>query len=411
MPQLDKLSFSTQYIWLTIFFWIFYFLLLNIFFEKIFKAIKLKFLVKRYWNNFIYCFNLNNYLIFLLNFFQIMYFPFLYHAKKIRSLLILFSYKNNIHHKELVKLKKKLDKNWFYLIKIDSKKTKLSFFRIIRKSQFIQNLFFNCKIAFKYLILNLIIKTKKSLSNFNFLNKNFYFDKNWTVSNNFFLINSKFIWDLLFFSRIRFFKQDEQISRKWVICSFKGHKYLKCQTRRVEYDPVSYWIDQVLIILRNYCKIKTLKLKQQFICNENILGNYNYNNINKLCDNNFLDFWILTNNFLNLISKENLYNYNYYNFNMKIMSILNIWNNIKNKKNEENLKVVTSNNFNSEEKNEEKIIISSNCNDKNSKGDEKSVVVSDQKQKIDLRAKKEQEFEKIFDSFDEIWIDGWWRVK
>lgn len=42
MPQLDKLSFMSQYLWLTIFFFVFYYFVLNFFVVFMFKNLKLR---------------------------------------------------------------------------------------------------------------------------------------------------------------------------------------------------------------------------------------------------------------------------------------------------------------------------------------------------------------------------------
>lgn len=61
MPQLDKLSFATQYFWLTIFFFGLYFLTTNFFVILVFKNLKLRNIVYKIWYFFLYNFDYNNY--------------------------------------------------------------------------------------------------------------------------------------------------------------------------------------------------------------------------------------------------------------------------------------------------------------------------------------------------------------
>lgn len=58
MPQLDKVTFSTQYFWLTVFFFILYFVLVNLFVCTIFTVSKVYKQVNRFWATFITNFNL-----------------------------------------------------------------------------------------------------------------------------------------------------------------------------------------------------------------------------------------------------------------------------------------------------------------------------------------------------------------
>jgi hypothetical protein len=57
MPQLDKLSFATQYFWLTLFFFGLYFLTVNFFVISVFKNIKLRNMIYRIWYFFLYKFD------------------------------------------------------------------------------------------------------------------------------------------------------------------------------------------------------------------------------------------------------------------------------------------------------------------------------------------------------------------
>lgn len=52
MPQLDKLSFFTQYFWLTIFFFISYFILINYFVHVIFSINRLYKHINSFWLKF-----------------------------------------------------------------------------------------------------------------------------------------------------------------------------------------------------------------------------------------------------------------------------------------------------------------------------------------------------------------------
>lgn len=61
MPQLDKLSFATQYFWLTIFFFVLYFLANNFFINLVFKSLKLRSIIYKIWYFFIYKFDYINY--------------------------------------------------------------------------------------------------------------------------------------------------------------------------------------------------------------------------------------------------------------------------------------------------------------------------------------------------------------
>lgn len=61
MPQLDKLSFMTQYLWLTIFFFALYFLVVNFFVISVFKSLKLRNIIYKIWYFFIYKFDYESY--------------------------------------------------------------------------------------------------------------------------------------------------------------------------------------------------------------------------------------------------------------------------------------------------------------------------------------------------------------
>lgn len=61
MPQLDKLSFMTQYFWLTIFFFALYFLVANFFVISVFKSLKLRNIIYKIWYFFIYKFDYESY--------------------------------------------------------------------------------------------------------------------------------------------------------------------------------------------------------------------------------------------------------------------------------------------------------------------------------------------------------------
>lgn len=57
MPQLDKLSFATQYFWLTLFFFVLYFLSVNFFVILVFKNLKLRNMIYKIWYFFLYKFD------------------------------------------------------------------------------------------------------------------------------------------------------------------------------------------------------------------------------------------------------------------------------------------------------------------------------------------------------------------
>ena len=61
MPQLDKISFVTQYFWLTLFFFGLYFLSVNFFVILVFKNLKLRNIIYKIWYFFLYKFDYVNY--------------------------------------------------------------------------------------------------------------------------------------------------------------------------------------------------------------------------------------------------------------------------------------------------------------------------------------------------------------
>lgn len=61
MPQLDKVSFATQYLWLTLFFFGLYFLTVNFFVIAVFKNLRLKNIIYRIWYFFVYKFDYEDY--------------------------------------------------------------------------------------------------------------------------------------------------------------------------------------------------------------------------------------------------------------------------------------------------------------------------------------------------------------
>jgi len=61
MPQLDKLSFATQYFWLTLFFFGLYFLSVNFFVILVFKNLKLRSIIYKIWYFFLYKFDYVDY--------------------------------------------------------------------------------------------------------------------------------------------------------------------------------------------------------------------------------------------------------------------------------------------------------------------------------------------------------------
>ena len=61
MPQLDKLSFATQYFWLTLFFFGLYFLTINFFVISVFKNLKLRNIIYKIWYFFLYKFDYSQY--------------------------------------------------------------------------------------------------------------------------------------------------------------------------------------------------------------------------------------------------------------------------------------------------------------------------------------------------------------
>lgn len=61
MPQLDKISFATQYFWLTLFFFGLYFLSVNFFVILVFKNLKLRNIIYKIWYFFLYKFDYADY--------------------------------------------------------------------------------------------------------------------------------------------------------------------------------------------------------------------------------------------------------------------------------------------------------------------------------------------------------------
>jgi hypothetical protein len=61
MPQLDKISFATQYFWLTLFFFGLYFLSVNFFVILVFKNLKLRNIIYKIWYFFLYKFDYTEY--------------------------------------------------------------------------------------------------------------------------------------------------------------------------------------------------------------------------------------------------------------------------------------------------------------------------------------------------------------
>jgi len=61
MPQLDKISFATQYFWLTLFFFGLYFLTVNFFVIMVFKNLKLRNVIYKIWYFFLYKFDYEKY--------------------------------------------------------------------------------------------------------------------------------------------------------------------------------------------------------------------------------------------------------------------------------------------------------------------------------------------------------------
>lgn len=61
MPQLDKISFATQYFWLTLFFFGLYFLSVNFFVILVFKNLKLRSIIYKIWYFFLYKFDYADY--------------------------------------------------------------------------------------------------------------------------------------------------------------------------------------------------------------------------------------------------------------------------------------------------------------------------------------------------------------
>lgn len=61
MPQLDKISFATQYFWLTLFFFGLYFLTINFFVIMVFKNLKLRNVIYKIWYFFLYKFDYEKY--------------------------------------------------------------------------------------------------------------------------------------------------------------------------------------------------------------------------------------------------------------------------------------------------------------------------------------------------------------
>jgi len=61
MPQLDKISFATQYFWLTLFFFGLYFFSVNFFVILVFKNLKLRNIIYKIWYFFLYKFDYSEY--------------------------------------------------------------------------------------------------------------------------------------------------------------------------------------------------------------------------------------------------------------------------------------------------------------------------------------------------------------
>lgn len=61
MPQLDKISFATQYFWLTLFFFGLYFLSVNFFVIMVFKNLRLRNIIYKIWYFFLYKFDYEKY--------------------------------------------------------------------------------------------------------------------------------------------------------------------------------------------------------------------------------------------------------------------------------------------------------------------------------------------------------------
>lgn len=61
MPQLDKLSFSTQYFWLTLFFFLLYFICTNFFVVIVFKTLKIRNIIYKIWYFFVFKFDYSKY--------------------------------------------------------------------------------------------------------------------------------------------------------------------------------------------------------------------------------------------------------------------------------------------------------------------------------------------------------------
>lgn len=103
MPQLDKLSFATQYFWLSLFFFILYFVLINFFVIILFKNLKLRKIIYRIWYSFVYSFDYSSYKfrvdglnkIFFDNYYNIYLNTYFLYLKLTNTLIKKMNLKNN----------------------------------------------------------------------------------------------------------------------------------------------------------------------------------------------------------------------------------------------------------------------------------------------------------------------------
>lgn len=132
MPQLDKISFATQYFWLTLFFFGLYFLSVNFFVILVFKNLKLRNTIYKIWYFFLYkfdyvqynnqnksltntCFNFIYYTIYA-NFFLITKINFVFErAKNLTNKIQILDKSKNVLSSTL--LNNFLNSNTFELIK------------------------------------------------------------------------------------------------------------------------------------------------------------------------------------------------------------------------------------------------------------------------------------------------------
>lgn len=311
MPQLDKLSFSTQYIWLTFFFWLLYFFILKFFVEKVFKTLKTKFLIKKYWNNFVYNFKFNSYSVFSFNFFKVLCFPFLFYIKKIQIFLINYHIVSNVNNKIMLELYNYFRESLFY--RVYPSKLHKNYFKHLKMAYLVYYLFLETKFVPFYLKLknNLCGVMKKlmfeQISNkHQFFHPETYFFQYKNMYSRKFLFNwpngkcsviqatgdKKFIWDLLLVL------PNDLISLQ---------KKMRINSKNYIYSYFAYWADQISISVDS----KLIHKKLNFLVHQK-KNNKEENNFIEKNTSDFLGYWILNNNFLNVFNYKEIFKYSNY---------------------------------------------------------------------------------------------------